>query len=107
MAKKKLSARASRRALVRTNEKLARDLERLWRVSPGGSPERPIELVSASQVEIQASSTLCPLCEGALRVEEHAAVTVGASRLRVARVICLVCGVRRSIYFRLGSPLPS
>ena len=107
MAKKKLSARAARRAAVRSNEKLVRDLERLWLLSPGGSPERPIDLVSASQVETQASSTPCPLCEGALRVEEHAAVTVGASRLRVTHMICQACGARRSIYFRLGSPLPS
>lgn len=106
MAKKKLSARAARRATVRSNEKLVRDLERLWLLSPGGSPERPIDLVSASQVETQASSTPCPLCEGALRVEEHAAVTVGASRLRVTHVLCQACGTRRSIYFRLGGSLP-
>lgn len=107
MSKKKLSARASRRATMRSNVKLVRDLERLWLVSPGGSAERPIDLVSASQVETQATSTPCPLCEGALRVEEHAAVTVGASRLRVAHVVCQGCGVPRSIYFRLGASLPS
>jgi hypothetical protein len=107
VAKKKLSARASRRAAVRSSVKLVRDLERLWLLSPGGSPERPIDLASASQVETEASSTPCPLCEGALRVEEHVAVTVGTSRLRVAHVICQACGARRSIHFRLGGALPS
>jgi hypothetical protein len=107
VAKKKRSARAERRALARSGVKLARDLERLWLLQPGGSAERPIDLASASQVEITARAMPCPVCEGALQVEEHAALTVGAARLRVARVVCQGCGARRDIYFRLGASLPS
>ena len=107
MAKKKETPRAARRALERSSAKLVRDLERLWLVQPGGSASRPIELASASQVETHAQSTPCPLCEGPLRVEEHAAVTIAAARLRVARVICQRCSSRREIFYRLGSPLPS
>jgi hypothetical protein len=102
MAKKKLSARAARRAQDRTTEKLGRDLERLAQLAPGGSPERPIALDSASQVEVTARSTPCPRCQGALRVEEHTAETLGGARLRVARVVCAACGARRALYFRLA-----
>jgi hypothetical protein len=107
MAKKTPSARAARRDLARKNDKLTRDLERLFRMGPGGSPERPIELESASQVEIHAASLPCPICHGAHRVEEHVAETVSGVRLRVARVTCTMCGARREVYFRLGTALPS
>jgi hypothetical protein len=99
--------RAERRALARANAKLARDLERLALLAPGGAPDHPIELESASQVEVHAEATPCPICEGALRVEEHVANTIGTARLRVAKVVCTHCGARRSIYFRLGTSLPS
>jgi hypothetical protein len=107
VAKKKVSPRSARRALERSSAKLVRDIERLYTLQRGGSPERPIDLDSASQVETEAQSMPCPLCERALRVEEHAAVTIGAARLRVARVICTGCGVRREIYFRLFGSTPS
>jgi hypothetical protein len=107
VAKKKETPRSARRALERSGAKLVRNLERLWLLQPGGGPERPIDLASASQVETHAQSTRCPLCEGALRVEEHAAVTIATARLRLVRVICQSCGSRRDIYFRLGGALPS
>lgn len=102
VAKKKLSARAARRADDRAAEKLGRDLDRLALLSPGGGPDRPIRLDSASQVEVTARGTPCHRCQGALRVEEHAAETVGGARLRVARVRCAVCGARRDIWFQLA-----
>ena len=36
--------RTARRAEERTRSKLARDLERLYTLGPGGSPERPISV---------------------------------------------------------------
>lgn len=107
MAKKKLSARGARRAAERDNAKLTRDIERLSLLEPGGAPDRPIDLASASQVEVSARSMPCPRCRGPLRVEEHAAESSGAARLRVAHVVCRDCGSRRAIYFRLGGALPS
>jgi hypothetical protein len=107
MPPKKLSAHAARRALVREREKLARDLDRLARLEAGGSPERPIEVVSPSLVEVCSRGTPCPLCGGELRVEEHVAQTIGEARLRVARVACAMCGSRRSLYFKVTSALPS
>lgn len=99
--------RAARRLLARQEAKLARARERLADLDPGGAPHRPLEVESASEVEPRARSMPCPKCEGELRVEEHAAATIDSVRLRIARMVCARCGSRRSIYFRLGSPLPS
>jgi hypothetical protein len=100
--KKKQSARAVRREADRAASKLVRDQERLAVLEPGGAPERPIELTSASEVEIAARGLPCPRCGGEVRIEEHLAETIGTSRLRLARVACSICGARRTIYFRLS-----
>jgi hypothetical protein len=98
MAKPK---RSERRERDRAQVKLGKDLERLWKLGPGGSPERPIAVTSPSEVEVIARSTRCPICQGELRIEEHTAETLGSVRLRVARVACIFCRAQRSIYFQL------
>jgi hypothetical protein len=95
--------RAQRREEDRAQEKMARDLEKLWALGPGGSPERAILIDSPSEVEVHAKSTPCPVCRGELRVEEHTAETIAGARLRVARVVCGFCRRPRAIYFRLRS----
>ncbi len=107
MAKKKPSPRTERRSRVRALEKLARDRERLARLEPGGMPERPIEVESASQVEPHALAMACLQCDGANRLEEHAAKTVGGEMLRVARLACGRCGSKREVWFRIQRALPS
>ena len=102
MAKPK---RSERRANDRAQAKLGKDLERLWKLGPGGGPERPIAITSPSEVEAIARSTRCPICEGELRIEDHVAETLGSVRLRVARVACVVCRARRSIYFQLRATM--
>jgi hypothetical protein len=98
--------------------KLAEARARLARLEAGGAPDRPIEVTSASVVEIHGAALECTGCGAdGTRVEEHVAITVsgregglqeGESRtLRVARTRCPRCGVRRDVYFRLGTPLPS
>ena len=77
------------------------DLDRLFKLGPGGSPRRPIVIDSPSEVEVQAKGIPCPICQGELRVEEHTAETVGTLRLRVAKVICAVCQAKRDVYFQL------
>jgi hypothetical protein len=84
---------------------LVRDLDRLARLEDGGSPERPIEIDSPAVVDIRAVSKPCPLCEGSLKLDEHAAVELDGERLRVASVTCTQCGAGRSIYFRLRASL--
>lgn len=101
------SPRALRRTRARAHGKLVRDLERLAALEPGGSPARPITIDSPAAVEVVATARPCPLCEGSLRVEEHAAEVIDGARLRVARLACAACGTRRARYFRLETPLPA
>jgi hypothetical protein len=106
--------RTERREAARDAAKTARVRMKLAALEPGGAPDRPIEVTSASIIEPQASSTTCAACgnEG-VRVEEHVARTIEgtgsepARRLRVVHVMCPRCGSRREIYFRIGTVLPS
>ena len=102
--------RADRRQAERDAVKLARARMKLAAAAPGGAPDRPIEVTSASTVEVHATGLPCPACELAgTRLEEHAAVSEGTPprHLRVARLRCPRCGVRREVYFRIGTALPS
>lgn len=105
--KRKLSDRAQRREDERAAEKLADARTRLARLEAGGTPERPLEVTSASQVEPHALALPCLRCDGAPRLEEHAAVTVDGERLRVARTACIRCGTRRQTWYRIAPDLPS
>ncbi len=105
MGKRKPSARTERRARAHVHEELVRDLEELARVTPGGTPTRPIDVESPAQVEPIVQATACPLCDGTVQLTEHAVRTQDGERLRVARVRCTQCGVDRELYFRLASPL--
>jgi len=98
--------RATRRKRGRAHAKLVRDLERLARLRPGGAPDRPLDVDSPAQVEVIATTSPCPLCEGTLRLVEHAADTLDGVRLRLARLVCTACGTARTRYFRLATPLP-
>ena len=93
--------RTEQRARGRLHDKLVRDLERLARLAPGGSPKRPIVVDSPAVVDIRAVAKPCPLCEGPLKLEEHAADEIDGTRLRIATVSCTQCGVRRKLYFRV------
>lgn len=104
MAKKR--ERTARRAMERDAEKLARARERVAATEPGGAPERPIELSSASQVEGRATSLRCLRCEGELKLREHRAIVhpVGGS-LREVELRCAPCGHPRLVWFRVGPVL--
>jgi hypothetical protein len=101
VAEGKPKTRATRRARERAHAELVRDLERLARLEEGGSAARPIAVASPSQVDVLAQQKSCPLCHGHLRLEEHVAATVDGARVRVARMACAACGVRRALYFTL------
>lgn len=106
MGKRKPSPRTVRRTRAREQADLVKDLERVARLSTGGAPDRPHDVEAPSQVEPIAEATACPLCDAALRLENHAAETHDGTRLRVAHVRCTSCGVARALYFRLaGSAL--
>jgi hypothetical protein len=99
--------RSERRAEGRKLAKNVRDRARLARLEEGGSPERPISLVSASLVEPKARAIPCPLCAGETRIDEHAAGAIGGKMLRLAHVSCPRCGHRRILYFTLNPALPN
>jgi hypothetical protein len=104
---KKPRARTLRRERARADEKLARDREKLARLEPGGSPDRPVVVVSASLIEVHARTLRCTRCESDLRIEEHVAPTVAGQRLRVVKMVCPRCGTRREAWFRIEASLPS
>jgi hypothetical protein len=95
------------RALARTDDRFAAEAAQLARLSRGGSPEMPVEVRSASEIEVVAEGTPCPICRGPQRVQEHTAEVVQGRRVRVTAVRCRHCGHAREMFFRVGSPLPS
>ena len=99
---KKPRARTERREREREQAKLIRERDRLARPLPGGSPERPIEVSSASVIEVQAKGLPCPLCGGEYRIDEHTARSMNGDLLRVVRVHCHQCGAPRDLFFRLS-----
>lgn len=103
-AKKKLSPRAARRAAARDLDKLVRARVELARLEPGGAAERPIELTTASLVELEATARPCLGCDGPVRVQEHVVERAEQGLLRVVLVACPACGMRRSLYFRIAEP---
>ena len=107
MSKKPPSPRTVRRLLERDAKKLAKNRERLAVLETGGAPERPIEVESASVIEVGAKAIPCARCEGPLRLEEHAAMMFQGRSLRVVRLSCQRCGGNREVYFRIVSVLPS
>lgn len=99
----KKRARTERRKMDRDREKLADAREQLARISPGGSPERPLVVESASVVEPRALALGCARCGGELRLEDHAAV----QGLRRVRARCRPCGAVREVWLRLEERLLS
>jgi hypothetical protein len=104
---RKSRPRTERRAAERDARKLTRDLERLAALERGGAPEHPLDVTSASQVDVYARDAKCAVCGNATRLEEHTAETIDGVRLRVAHVRCQQCGRKRAIYFKLLSAMPN
>ena len=88
-------------------DKLVRQRERLAAIEAGGAPGRPIEVGSASVIEVTAESMRCTRCESYLRVEAHEAKTIDGVSLRLVTCVCKRCGARRVIHFRILTALPS
>jgi len=98
--------RTVRRELDREQAKLLVAKEKLWALGEGASPQRPIALESASQVEIHAASLTCPICGDHFRVLEHTVMHLADNRsLRVTRVLSPQCGRQRDLYFALRPAL--
>ena len=99
--------RTERRARERAAVKLVHDRERLARLTPGGAPDRPFEVTSSSVIPVRARSQRCPQCGGELHLEEETAEKIDGKSLRAAHLVCQSCGAPRTLWFRIGTPLPS
>ena len=98
--------RTERREQERAAEKLAEARTKLARLEPGGAPDRPIEVTSASVIEVHATSLPCLVCgERSGRIDAHDAITHEGRGLRHVRLRCSRCGARRDLYFRIGTAL--
>jgi hypothetical protein len=73
----------------------------------GGAAAHPLDVESASQIEVRALSMPCLRCDGPYRLDEHTAENIGGSAVRVLRVHCAHCGAERVVYFRVRSALAS
>ena len=92
--------RTEQRERERALRKLVRDLEKLAALSIGGSEERPIHVTSAAVVEVRVRHLSCPQCDGEYRVKEHRSP---ASGVRSVDATCQICGVSRTLWFRIVS----
>ena len=92
--------RSEQRERARAARRLVRDREKLAALSVGGSEERPIHVTSAAVVEVRVGRLSCPQCGGEYRVKEHRSPSSG---IRSVDVTCQVCGVSRTLWFRIGS----
>ena len=104
MAKKPKRARAERREADRAQEKLAHAARKLVALEPGGSPDRPLEIESASVVETDAGSQPCSVCGGAALVLDHRVLEHQGRRLRVAALRCKQCGEAWNRYYWIAAP---
>ena len=103
--KKAARARTERRTAARRNEKLASARARLETIDPGASPDRPIELVSPSQVDVVARSLRCPRCDVGLYIVHERGHVLGGRVCRAVELECRQCGRRRTAHFAFG-PVP-
>lgn len=103
---RRIRPRTQRRETERASSKLQRAREQLFRLEPGGLPERPLHVVSAAVIDVQAQSVPCPICQSRHDLVEHIALTVAGERLREARLRCRQCGSARSMWFVIRPAAP-
>jgi hypothetical protein len=92
--------RTEQRERARAMRRLVRDREKLAALSIGGSEERPIQVTSAAVVEVRVRHLTCPQCDGEYKIKEHRAPVSG---IRSVDVTCQICGVSRTLWFRIVS----
>ena len=107
VAKKRAKPRARTvlRERARASEKLYEARQKLAALEPGGSPERPLAVSSASVVESRAEAAPCLRCEGPVRCDEHTTLATERGLLRVVHVRCPACGAKRTMYLQIASTL--
>ncbi|HSY40242.1 MAG TPA: hypothetical protein VLA79_11960, partial [Polyangia bacterium] len=71
---------------------------------PGGSPERPIDVASASVVETKARAIPCVQCEAIeMELRGDRATSTARGVLRALEMVCRQCHAARAIWFRVAT----
>jgi len=105
MTKKPPRPRAARRAAAQANRRAVERLEKLGTQLPGGAPEQPLRVTSASVVEVRARAARCLMCDGELELRAHVAEPGGPGDLRRVELTCRACGRSRRLWFRVEPAL--
>ena len=84
--------------------KQVRRVEALAGKLPGASPENPLEVSSASVVEGAARATPCVQCGGELELRGDRATSTARGVLRELALVCRLCHVPRTLWFRVTPP---
>jgi len=87
--------------------KTVRETERAVARLPGGDADWPIEVASASVVEVRARGTACVQCGGTLDLRGDRASSTPRGVLRQVDLVCRRCHAPRSLWFLVAPPLPS
>ena len=96
--------RKKQREQERALRKQVRKVERIAGELPGGSPEQPIDVASASVVEGAARATACVQCGGDLELRGDRATSTPRGVLREVAVACRRCHAPRTLWFRIAPP---
>ncbi len=91
--------------MERDTRKQVRERVRLASLEPGGSAGRPIDLSSASLVEVTAKSLPCVACGSHVLIQDHEAEMTADGPRRVVTVKCFQCGTPRTMYFYVAAQL--
>jgi hypothetical protein len=94
--------RRQQREQQRALRKTVRQRERLAAALPGGSPDRPIDVASASVVESKARGVPCVQCQAAeMELRGDQATSTARGVLREVQMVCRKCHAPRTVWFRL------
>ena len=95
--------RRQQREQQRALRKTVRQLERLAAELPGGSPEQPIDVASASVVETKARAIPCVQCQAIeLELRADRATSTPRGVLRELAMVCRQCHAPRAVWFRVA-----
>jgi hypothetical protein len=96
--------RRKQREQDRTLRKQVRRTENLAGKLPGGSPQQPIDVASASIVDGKARATPCIQCGGDLELRGDRATSGARGILRELALVCRLCHAPRTLWFRITPP---
>jgi hypothetical protein len=105
MSKKPPRPRAARRAAAQASRRAVERVEKLGTHLPGGAPERPLRVTSASVIEVRARGMRCLVCDGELELRAHVSEAEGPGDVRRVELACRACGRARRLWFRVEESL--